>query len=58
MSKFYDPLGLVSPITIKNKILLMQKAWQSTSDWDNPYVDFYYPKTVDLDSAAILLLNT
>ena len=31
----FDPLGLVSPITITAKIML-QESWQSKPDWDTP----------------------
>lgn len=34
-SKIFDPLGLLSPIIIKTKILL-QKLWSSGIDWDEP----------------------
>jgi len=34
-SKVYDPLGLLSPVTIKAKIF-MQKLWQLNVEWDEP----------------------
>ena len=33
ISTVYDPLGLVSPITIKGKVF-MRKLWQSELEWD------------------------
>lgn len=33
-SKLYDPCGLLSPITIKSKIM-MQKIWKEKVDWDS-----------------------
>ncbi len=32
-SKIYDPLGLLSPVTVKAK-LLMQEKWQDELEWD------------------------
>ena len=34
-SKIYDPLGLLSPVTVKAK-LLMQDLWQQQLEWDEP----------------------
>ena len=34
-SKIFDPLGFLSPITIRAK-LLVQKLWQKSIDWDEP----------------------
>lgn len=33
VSKFYDPLGLMSPISIKGKMLI-QKVWEGSYEWD------------------------
>lgn len=33
-SKLYDPCGLLSPITIKSKIM-MQEVWKTGIDWDH-----------------------
>lgn len=35
ISKIFDPLGLVSPVTIKAKIM-MQKLWELKISWDDP----------------------
>ena len=34
-SKIYDPLGLLSPVTIRAKIF-MQTLWQNKLNWDEP----------------------
>jgi len=33
MAKFYDPLGLITPIITKSKIFL-QSLWSANVDWD------------------------
>ena len=35
VSMLFDPLGLMSPITIKGRILV-QEAWREKLDWDTP----------------------
>lgn len=35
ISKVFDPIGLMSPVTVKGK-LLMQSLWKSKIDWDVP----------------------
>ena len=35
MSKIFDPLGIVTPVTIMAK-LFMQELWQKQLDWDEP----------------------
>ena len=34
-SRVYDPLGILSPVTIRVK-LLMEELWQQSVDWDEP----------------------
>ena len=34
-SRVYDPLGILSPVIIRTK-LLMQELWQHSIDWDKP----------------------
>jgi hypothetical protein len=38
ISKIYDPLGLVSVVVIKAKII-MQSLWKEELDWDSPVPD-------------------
>lgn len=35
ISKLFDPLGLLAPVTIRAKIL-MQKLWELKLQWDDP----------------------
>jgi len=37
-AKVFDPLGLLSPVTVKAKIF-MQSLWQCSLDWDEPLSD-------------------
>ncbi|XP_065896204.1 uncharacterized protein [Dysidea avara] len=37
-SKVFDPLGLLSPVTVRAKIF-MQSLWQRNIDWDEPLSD-------------------
>ena len=37
-SKVFDPLGLLSPVTVRAKIF-MQSLWQHNLDWDEPLSD-------------------
>ena len=34
ISKIYDPLGFLSPVTLNGK-LFIQELWQQELDWDN-----------------------
>ena len=34
-SKIFDPIGVLSPVTVRAKILI-QKLWQQDIDWDEP----------------------
>ena len=34
-SQIYDPLGLLSPVTVRAKLLL-QEMWKQKYDWDTP----------------------
>ena len=34
-SKVFDPIGILSPVTVRAKILI-QKLWQQDIDWDEP----------------------
>ena len=37
-SKIFDPLGMLSPVTIKAKVF-MQKLWQRNMEWDEPLTE-------------------
>ncbi|XP_061171675.1 uncharacterized protein LOC133181151 [Saccostrea echinata] len=37
-SQIYDPLGILSPVTVRAKILL-QSLWKQRYEWDNPVPD-------------------
>jgi len=41
ISKIFDPLGLLSPLTIRTK-LLIQKLWQLKVDWDESIPNHLY----------------
>jgi len=52
-SRIYDPLGLISPVTVRAKLLL-QTLWQHKFDWDTPLPGEIQEKWIrlasDLDS--------
>ena len=35
VSRLFDPLGLLSPLTVRGKILI-QEAWREKATWDEP----------------------
>ena len=58
-SKIFDPLGMITPITIRAKIF-MQQLWQESIDWDEPLNETLtenWQKIVD-DLQAALMTTT
>uniref|UniRef100_A0AAG5DRE2 Peptidase aspartic putative domain-containing protein n=1 Tax=Anopheles atroparvus TaxID=41427 RepID=A0AAG5DRE2_ANOAO len=49
ISRMFDPIGLISPIIIRAK-LLMQELWVQKSGWDNPVSDSIYKKWTSIKS--------
>ena len=49
VSRTFDPLGLVSPLTIRGK-LLMQRAWSEEMSWDAPLDQKYLSEWKNLQS--------
>ena len=47
VSKLFDPLGLISPLTIRGKTLI-QTAWAEKMDWDAPLNESYIKDWYDL----------
>ncbi|XP_060559098.1 uncharacterized protein LOC132719352 [Ruditapes philippinarum] len=52
-SKLYDPLGLLSPVTVRAK-LLVQELWKKKFDWDTPLpvdiINTWADLSIDLNS--------
>ena len=48
VSSLFDPLGLVSPLTIKGK-LLVQAAWQLSVDWDENLPEEFLDKWPEIE---------
>ncbi|XP_060588234.1 uncharacterized protein LOC132743696 [Ruditapes philippinarum] len=52
-SKLYDPLGLLSPVTVRAK-LLVQDLWKKKFDWDTPLpvdiINTWTDLSIDLNS--------
>jgi hypothetical protein len=46
-SKIFDPLGLLSPVTVKAK-LLIQELWQNELEWDEPLPSALQSKWLNL----------
>lgn len=46
-SKIFDPLGLVSPVSVRAK-LLMQILWKEKYEWDQPLPDEIKNKWIDI----------
>ena len=59
-SRIYDPLGFLSPITIRAKILI-QELWQSGVDWDEPiqhhHNEMWIQIAMDLQEATNLTIR-
>ncbi|XP_058128506.1 uncharacterized protein LOC131292787, partial [Anopheles ziemanni] len=49
ISRMFDPIGLISPIIIRAK-LLMQELWVQKPGWDNPVSDSIYKKWTSIKS--------
>ena len=54
IAQLYDPLGLLSPLTIKFKIF-MQALWQEKIDWDDVISDSLRSKWISLGDDLMLL---
>ena len=56
-SKIFDPLGLLSPLTVKAKIF-MQSMWKQKLDWDEPLPDEFQAKWTSISRDLSLALET
>lgn len=56
-SRLYDPLGILSPVTVRAKLLL-QDLWRHNYTWDTPLSDEIRSKWVDLASDLNAVTNT
>ena len=53
ISLLFDPLGIISPITIRGKILI-QEAWKEKLDWDTVLPEYYSLEWEKLKEGCIL----
>jgi hypothetical protein len=56
-SKSYDPLGLLSPATIRPKVL-MQELWQQGVEWDEPLPSELQAKCTELATELKSITDT
>ena len=56
VSKLFDPLGIITPVTIKGR-LLVQEAWKLQVDWDDPLPEFYVEEWKELEAEFQQLSN-
>ena len=47
VADLYDPLGLISPVTLPGKLLL-QKLWKARLSWDEPVPQQYLDQWKDM----------
>lgn len=52
IAKFFDPLGLISPMIIKSKII-MQDLWRASINWDEPI-----PQKIEVEWKKLYLSMT
>ena len=59
-SRVYDPLGILSPVTIRAKLLMLE-LWQQSVDWDEPLEqqmrDKWRDIATDLQNATVTTLT-
>ncbi|CAC5385170.1 unnamed protein product [Mytilus coruscus] len=46
-SKIYDPLGIISPVTVRGK-MVMQTLWGENMKWDEPLPDHMRTEWIDI----------